>query len=93
MKKIQINDLTFELIKDYKNGFDEEELKKRYTDYFDEYDYVIGDWSYGKLRLKGLCDKDNKRFNDINDYSKVDLYLKEACAYDCKYFIIKKIKP
>ena len=92
MKKIILNDSEYELIKDYKNGFEKEELEKRYTDYFDNYDYIIGDWSYGKLRLKGLCDKNNKLFNKINDYDNVNKYLKEECAYDCRYFIIKKSK-
>lgn len=92
MKKIELNNIEFELINDYKNGFEKEELEKRYTDYFDNYDYIIGDWSYGKLRLKGLCDKDNKIYNKINDYNTVEKYLKEECAYDCRYFILKKIK-
>lgn len=92
MKKIELNNIEFELVTDYKNGFDKDEIEKRYTDYFDNYDYIIGDWSYGKLRLKGLCDKDNKIYNKINDYNNIDTYLKEECAYDCKYFVIKKIK-
>lgn len=91
MKKIVLNNNEYELIKDYKNGYDKEELENRYTDYFDNYDYIIGDWSYGKLRLKGLCDKGNKIYNEINDYERRDKYLKEECAYDCKYFIIKKL--
>lgn len=92
MKKIKINEIEFEIIDDYKNGFEKEAFEQKYTDYFDNYDYVIGDWSYGKLRLKGLCDKGNKIFNKINDYNNVSVYLKEECAYDCRYFIAKKIK-
>lgn len=91
MKKIVLNNIEFELIKDYKNGFEKEEIENRYTDYFDAYDYVVGDWSYGKLRLKGFCDKDNKLYNDINNYDNLEKYLKKDCAYDCKYFVLKKI--
>jgi len=61
-------------------------------DYFDNYDYIVGDWSYGKLRLKGFCDKKNKIFKEINDINNLDLYLKNLCSYDCKYFVIKKIE-
>ena len=92
MKKIELNNIEFELIKDYKNGYEKEEVENRYTDYFDNYDYIIGDWSYGKLRLKGLCDKDNKIHNKINDYNNLENYLKEECAYDCRYFVLKKVK-
>ena len=90
MKKIILEDKEYELIKEYKNGFDLEQLTNRYTDYFNDYDYILGDWAYGKLRLKGFCDKKNPLCNDINNYEIIDKYIKENCAYDCKYFIIKK---
>ena len=90
MKKFNLENNEFELIKDYKDGFDLEELTNRYTDYFNDYDYILGDWAYGKLRLKGFCNKENKLLNDINDYSNIDDYIKNGCAYDCKYFIIEK---
>ena len=94
MKQYLINNNNYEIVKNYKEGFDYEEVKNKCseTDYFDAYDYICGDWSYGKLRLKGFCDKGNKLFKDINDISKVDEYIKNLCSYECKYFIIKKIK-
>jgi len=92
MKKYQIEDETYELIKDYKNAFELEQVKEKYTEYFKPYDYILGDWSYGKLRLKGFCDKTNKKFNQINDFNTVEKYIKENCAYDCQYFILKQIK-
>ena len=90
MKKITLDSNEYELIKDYKNGFDVLELNNRYTDYFEEYDYILGDWAYNKLRLKGFCDKKNKLFNDINNYQNIEKYIKDNCAYGCRYFIIKK---
>ena len=90
MKKIVLQEIEYELIKEYKNGYELEELTNRYTDFFKDYDYILGDWAYGKLRLKGFCEKGNNLFNPINDYQTIDKYIKENCAYDCKYFIIKK---
>jgi len=90
MKKIKLEDKEYELIKQYKDGFDLETLQEKYTEYFEGYDYILGDWAYGKLRLKGFCDKDNPLCNKINDYETIDTYIKENCAYECKYFIIKK---
>ena len=58
--KYKFNDLEYELIKNYRDGFDFEEIELRLTDYFYEYDYIFGDWAYGKLRLKGFFDSDNK---------------------------------
>lgn len=91
MKKIIIlNDKEYEVTKNYKEGFDEEQLTEKFTDYYYDYDYILGDWAYGKLRLKGFCDKKNKKFNKINDYKIIDDYIKNYCAYDCQYFILKK---
>lgn len=92
MKKIKVNEKEYELIEDYRDAYNQEELEGKMTDYFDDFDYVLGDWSYGKLRLKGFCDKDNKLFRDINDIEKKGDYIKDSCAYNCRYFIIKKVK-
>lgn len=90
MKNISINDKEYELVENYKDAFNIDELREKMTDYFDEYDYVLGDYSYDKLRLKGFYNKDNKKSNEINDYTKYKEYLKNYCSYECRYFIIKK---
>lgn len=92
MKKYIFNDKEYELVREYKDGFVYEDALSKFTDYFDNYDYILGDWSYGKLRLKGFCDKDNKIYKKINDINMVDDYIKDNCAYECRYFILKKIK-
>ncbi len=89
--KILLEDKEYELIKDEREGFDLEELKNKYTEYFYNYDYIVGDWAYGKLRLKGFYDSSNKNSNKINDYKNVDSYIKNNCAYNCKHFIVKKV--
>ena len=71
MEKIILNDKEYELIKDYKNGYDKEEVASKFTDYFDNFDYVCGDWAYGKLRLKGFYDHKNKQVKEYNDYESV----------------------
>ena len=92
MKKYKINKHEYTLKEDYKNGFDLDAVTAKFTDYFDNYDYVIGDWSYGKLRLKGFCNKDNKIYKKYNDISIKDKYIKENCAYDCRYFVLERVK-
>lgn len=87
---IEVNNNKYELIKDYKDAFDKEEFLSKCTDYFYDYDYIVGDIAYGKLRLKGFYDETNKKVKKINNYKDVDNYLKNYCANDCKYYIVKK---
>ena len=90
-KIIEIEGNKYKLIKNYRDGFDEEMFKEKYTSFFEEYDYIVGDIAYSKLRLKGFNNKNNKNFNNINDYKNVDKYIEENCAYGCRYFILEKI--
>lgn len=90
--KITINDVTYEVVKNEKEAIDEEVLKEKITDYFDSFDYIVGDWAYGKIRLKGFNEKTNKNFKQLNDIKNVDEYINKYCAYGCKYFILKKIE-
>ena len=90
--KITINNKTYEVIKNEKDAIDEEVLKEAITEYFENFDFIVGDWAYGKLRLKGFCEKNNSRFNKIYDIKTKENYLKELCAFNCNYFLIKKEK-
>lgn len=92
MKTIEVENNKYEIIKDYKDAFDKEVFINHYTDYFYDYDYIVGDIAYGKLRLKGFYDSKNKKVKRINNYNDLDKYISEDCATDCKYFILKKIE-
>lgn len=90
-KTVKINDTEYEIVTDYRNAFDEELFKKKITDYFIPYDYIVGDIAYNSLRLKGFYEDSNKKSNKINKISNLDDYIKNDCAYGCKYFVAKKI--
>ncbi len=89
---IEVENNKYKLIKDYREGFDKDLFLEKYTSYYENYDYIVGDIAYSKLRLKGFNKKENKIFNKINDFKNVDKYIKENCAYDCRYFILERIK-
>ena len=90
MEKVNIDNNTYEIIKNYKSGFVKEDFISLCTDYFYDYDYIVGDWAYGKLRLKGFYEKNNKKCKPINNFDMADEYIKNNCAFDCKYFIAKR---
>jgi len=92
MKKI-INDIEYEIVEDNKDCFNQQEVQEKLadTDYFNDYDYILGDYSYDKLRLKGFYSKENKKVSDINNYDKIKDYIENYCSFGCRYFILKKI--
>lgn len=90
-KTYKLNDFDYEIVENYKDGFDYDSLIEKTTDYFNDFDYILGDWSYGKLRLKGFCNKENKNLKEYNDIKNYKDYIKNECAYDCSWFLIKKI--
>lgn len=89
--EVIIDDKKYKLIKNEKDAFNVDDLKEKITDYYDNFDYILGDYAYGKVRLKGFNDKSNKHFKPINDIKNVDDYISNYCAYGCKYFILQKV--
>ena len=87
---IEVNNIKYEIIKNYKDAFDKDEFIERGTDYFNDYDYIVRDIAYGKLRLKGFYDSKNKKAKDLNNFKNLDSYIKNNCAVDCKYFVLKR---
>lgn len=89
---IEVNNNKYQVIETNIEKLEMEELQDKLTDYFDDFDYIVGDYAYSKLRLKGFNKKENPNFKNINDFAKKDEYLQNYCAYGCKYFILEKIK-
>lgn len=90
MKKIIINKVKYNILEDTDGIVDADVLSEYITDYFDSFDYILGDMAYGKIRLKGFNKKENPNFNSYNDFSKIKDYIANKCAFGCKYFIIEK---
>ena len=89
-KIVKIENIEYEIIKDYREGFNEKDFLEKCTEYFYDYDYIFGDWAYGKLRLKGFYKENNQEAKRINNIKYLDDYIKLNCAYDCKYFLLEK---
>ena len=91
-KTLVINDVEYEIINDYNDAIDKMILSEKITDYFDNFDYIFGDFSYDKVRLKGFNDSKNKNAKKINDIKYLDDYITNYCSLGAKVFLIKKLK-
>ena len=89
MKTITINEKEYEVVNNHNDAIDVELLKEKITEYFDDFDYIVGDWAYGKLRLKGFYESSNKKAKKMNDIATLKDYIENKCAYGCKWFQLK----
>ncbi|MBE6157379.1 MAG: DUF1027 domain-containing protein [Firmicutes bacterium] len=94
MKKVKLNNLEYEIVENVNNCFNHDEVQERLVDvdYFNDFDYIFGDFSYDKVRLKGFNDSNSKKVNKINDIKMLDDYKKNYCSYGASTFLLKKIK-
>ncbi|WP_226669426.1 YutD family protein [Metabacillus litoralis] len=89
---IVVQNQSFELIKEEKDGFNEDAFKERYSDILNKYDFIVGDWGYSQLRLRGFFDDQNQKATYDTKISTLDEYIYEYCNFGCAYFVLKKIK-
>ena len=80
------------LIKDYRAGFDPEQLANRFSSILSKYDYIVGDWGHNQLRLRGFYQSDNPLFDCDHSVTLIQDYLYEECNFGCPYFIIQNLE-
>jgi uncharacterized protein YutD len=89
---ICINNHCYELVENVKNAFNEEAFRARYADILGKYDYIVGDWGYNQLRLRGFFDDHNQKATYDTKISTLSEYLYEYCNFGCAYFVLRKVK-
>ena len=75
----------------HRDGFEADKLGERFSEILARYDYIVGDWGYEQLRLKGFYDNDNKRAFPEQKIETLEDYLYEFCNFGCRYFVIEKM--
>lgn len=91
-RMICINNICYEVVDEHREGFNEEAFRARYSDILTKYDYIVGDWGYGQLRLKGFFEDQSQKATFDTKISTVSEYLYEYCNFGCAYFVVRKVK-
>lgn len=90
MEQYKFNDNDYVLIQDDK-CFDFLDIKDYITDYFEKFDYIFGDFSADKVRLKGFYNSDCKNVKKYNDIQYLEFYKREYCNYGARTFLLEKV--
>ncbi|WP_223701443.1 YutD family protein [Sutcliffiella deserti] len=89
---ICIGNHCYELVEENRNGFNEEAFKGRYIEVLNKYDYIVGDWGYNQLRLRGFFEDQNQKSTHDTKISTLPDYIYEYCNFGCAFFVLKKVK-
>ncbi|MFT8361892.1 MAG: YutD family protein [Sporolactobacillus sp.] len=88
---ISIERQHYEIIENERDGWNEDAFLKRYSDVLSKFDYIVGDWGYQQLRLRGFYDEKNQKATYDTKISTLVDYLMEYCSFGCAYFVLKKL--
>lgn len=89
---IVIGGKGYELMLDHKDGWNPEAFRGRYSEVLERYDYIIGDWGYSQLRLKGFYRDNHPKVTRDTAISGMVDYINEYCNFGCAYFVLHKLK-
>ena len=90
MSLIHIAGKSYELVLENKNGFNLEAFRNRYSEVLERYDYIVGDWGYNQLRLKGFFRDGHTKASKDTSLSYASDYINEYCNFGCAYFVLEK---
>lgn len=89
--ELMIGNRQYKVVVDYREAFQIEKIGERYSDVLARYDYIVGDWGYEQLRLRGFFESDNKKAAPEQRIETLEDYLYEYCNFGCAYFVIQRI--
>ncbi len=87
---LTINGHPYEVVTDVRDGFDFAEFSRRFSTILSKFDYIVGDWGFEQLRLKGFYAEDRAGAKQ-NQIDSVQDYLYESCNFGCAYFILHNL--
>ncbi|HIW33725.1 MAG TPA: YutD family protein [Candidatus Paenibacillus intestinavium] len=90
MALIHITGKSYELIIVNRNGWNVEAFRNRYSEVLERYDYIVGDWGYNQLRLKGFFKDGHPKATKDSTFSYATDYINEYCNFGCAYFVLEK---
>lgn len=87
---LQINGVDYSLVSNHKDAFQVDALNGRYNEVLNKYDYIVGDWGYDQLRLKGFYKNSSNFGGQDKKIQFLQDYLYEYCNFGCAYFVIQR---
>jgi uncharacterized protein YutD len=81
----------FALTVEQHKGWNVDAFRERYSEVLDPYDYIVGDWGYSQLRLKGFYASGHRYARGMNQFETIADYIQEYCSVRCPYFVVHRL--
>ncbi|MBG9981022.1 YutD family protein [Facklamia sp. DSM 111018] len=88
--QVMIEDQVYQLILNHEDAYDYEAFLNRYQDYFSKFDYIVADWAFQQLRLRGFYQIGTPKVAYDQRIDSLEDYLLEYCNFGAKYFVLAK---
>ncbi len=82
---------AYSLEHEHKSGWNPEAFRERYSDVLERFDYIVGDWGYNQLRLRGFYRDGHPRATKESAISSFVDYINEYCNFGCAHFVLTKL--
>lgn len=86
-----INGHQYRLVANYRDAFNPDKLGERFSTILSKYDYIVGDWGFEQLRLKGFYAATNANAPKNQMVDTIQDYLYEYCNFGCAYFVVQNL--
>lgn len=88
-----INGRGYELVKNYRNAFDETMLAARFSTFLEKYDYLVGDVASDQLRFRGFYEQGTPGIARNQQISALNDYIYEDINFGAPYFVLHNLEP
>ncbi|QJD84190.1 YutD-like domain-containing protein [Cohnella herbarum] len=82
---------AYSLMHEHKSGWNPDAFRERYSDVLERFDYIVGDWGYNQLRLRGFYRDGHPRATKESVISSFVDYINEYCNFGCAHFVLTKL--
>ena len=82
---------AYSLMHEHKSGWNPEAFRERFSEVLERFDYIVGDWGYNQLRLRGFYRDGHPRATKESAISSFVDYINEYCNFGCAHFVLTKL--
>ncbi|KRN74810.1 hypothetical protein IV73_GL001087 [Weissella kandleri] len=91
--EIMINQRMYRLVANYRDAYQADQLKARFSTFLEKYDFLVGDIAADQLRLRGFYQDGTNGVPRSLQIGALQDYLYEDINFGAPYFVLENLEP